>query len=775
MWIFYFYSPATNAEPSWKHVINIPYVSSVENTKWGLMLGENNTSVYRNSFNGIKISYDSGETWTDLSLSERGVTDLNYQQGIVYATTYNVVNSQTGLFFSQNPGGVWIHTGPNVSASKIGRDESTIYLGTYSNGLWVSSDEGTTWTQMIGTGWYGPKIEMILTSKDFTLVATNNKVYKSHDKGQSWTDVPELSGKIIRSGYIDQTTAMIGTFNNDGLYRSIDQGKSWQKLENFENHRIGGMTKYRHDIYIGTISPNSNAFTVFRSSDEGVSWEDTGLNLPYSGTTGSDATWVFSYPGFIYFSTLDSGVYKYTVPQDSYDKFSFLEIPWEYSDENELIDKVYSFFDHEYPFLGTGMPEPDASKNTTLNFWGERAPQPRLFYSSHDGIDFALPYGTPIKAPAPGYATYYYCFACGHTIHIDHQNGYRTTYMHLQQDELITTNTKVWIDTGTTIGKVGLTGNTTGPHLHFAVLQDKNFNGTFSDNVIDGRVDPFGWLTNNLSDPWKEFSWQDESLLRTGNRSRYLWQHDIHNTSEFVVPGIDKTITMDNKEIHYTNLNSTLPGTILLQSGNKPTLDDSQKELKYVPSTSAFLDFFDTVGNKITILSGILKITLDISGIDLHDILPDTLKIYYLDENGLRWIPMETIFDSLNNKISTETNHLSHFAAFGLNNDSLPPVTLFQITGIQTDEWFTEYPVLTLSEQNNVENATILYKVGKDSEWKEYNLPVTIGQDGIVEVFFRSLDANNNLEEIRNITVKIDTKGKWKNKIIVRSATFNTN
>ena len=57
----------------------------------------------------------------------------------------------------------------------------------------------------------------------------------------------------------------------------------------------------------------------------------------------------------------------------------------------------------------------------------------------------------------------------GNTILIDHGHGLTTRYAHLSKINVSVGQT---VTTDTTIGLVGITGHTTGPHLHFEVRQD---------------------------------------------------------------------------------------------------------------------------------------------------------------------------------------------------------------------------------------------------------------------------------------------------------------
>jgi len=87
--------------------------------------------------------------------------------------------------------------------------------------------------------------------------------------------------------------------------------------------------------------------------------------------------------------------------------------------------------------------------------------------SSHTGLDLATSTGTPIKAAASGTVTFSgYKGSYGNLMVITHGNGVQTYYGHCSQLYL---SAGASVSQGQTIGTVGSTGNSTGPHLHFEV------------------------------------------------------------------------------------------------------------------------------------------------------------------------------------------------------------------------------------------------------------------------------------------------------------------
>jgi murein DD-endopeptidase MepM/ murein hydrolase activator NlpD len=92
------------------------------------------------------------------------------------------------------------------------------------------------------------------------------------------------------------------------------------------------------------------------------------------------------------------------------------------------------------------------------------------FNKMHKGTDFAAPMGTPIMASGDGIVKKAgWCGGGGNCVKIKHNSTYQTVYAHMSKFAR-GIKTGVRVKQGQTIGYVGSTGKSTGPHLHYEVI-----------------------------------------------------------------------------------------------------------------------------------------------------------------------------------------------------------------------------------------------------------------------------------------------------------------
>lgn len=115
----------------------------------------------------------------------------------------------------------------------------------------------------------------------------------------------------------------------------------------------------------------------------------------------------------------------------------------------------------------------DAFNPATGGFiWPTSGTISQEFHGGHSGLDIANQEWTPINAADGGIVIFagWNDYGLGYAVGIDHGNGRQTWYGHLIGEPFVEVGQVVW--QGGYLGGMGSTGKSTGPHLHFVVMQD---------------------------------------------------------------------------------------------------------------------------------------------------------------------------------------------------------------------------------------------------------------------------------------------------------------
>lgn len=135
----------------------------------------------------------------------------------------------------------------------------------------------------------------------------------------------------------------------------------------------------------------------------------------------------------------------------------------------ELIKKLSS----TGKYTGGVMQWPLPGYTHISSYFGNRLHPILRVYKFHSGIDISAPQGTYIHAAANGKVIWsgWRSGGGGNTIIIDHGGGISTLYLHIMNGGLLVKEGQV-VAAGDVIAKVGSTGLSTGPHLHFTVKKN---------------------------------------------------------------------------------------------------------------------------------------------------------------------------------------------------------------------------------------------------------------------------------------------------------------
>ncbi|HEY3559355.1 MAG TPA: M23 family metallopeptidase [Kribbella sp.] len=109
---------------------------------------------------------------------------------------------------------------------------------------------------------------------------------------------------------------------------------------------------------------------------------------------------------------------------------------------------------------------------------------------NHTGLDFAAPIGTRVSSVMKGVVIFAdWAGPYGRQVQVRHEDGTVTWYNHMSKFSVSVGET---VYAGDQVGAVGMTGNTTGPHMHFEVRPDGG-----------DPIDPAPWLRDHCGlDPY---------------------------------------------------------------------------------------------------------------------------------------------------------------------------------------------------------------------------------------------------------------------------------
>ncbi len=184
----------------------------------------------------------------------------------------------------------------------LASSNGNLYAGTYNRGIFRSTDNGESWTQ-IDSGLTETKICSLVTSSNDVYAGTyNGGVFLSTDAGSHWSIRKiEATDKDVRALVLGGTDLFAGTYG-DGVFRSTDQGTSWDNMSE-------GLSEWgRYVFSLVTIGPRVIAGTydgIFLSSNGGDSWSKVGDGMVKA--LAADGANVYAGCGWFVATSRDSG------------------------------------------------------------------------------------------------------------------------------------------------------------------------------------------------------------------------------------------------------------------------------------------------------------------------------------------------------------------------------------------------------------------------------------------------------------------------------------
>lgn len=355
---------------------------------------------------------------------------------------------------------------PNVIQQIIGLKSSNLF------GKDKKNDEGEAEENDIDYGIYERPENSLVDN-------INNLIYKA-SSGSFGTD-PAIRKQRKRDEQLKDNAEMLKGMSTDDAYRKATSG--YTKII-----EAGDMQTIREMRKVINATGNEDLITKFNNNLEKA------LRSQYKKNIGDDTKNVNMRNQIGSYLTNSYGYSEFKISEivmrsdtaKEFQKYAALgekekaqELAYELGNagltQNDL-DKLWQRRWNSIDAETTGTFAMPASGRVTSRFGGR-------WGTLHAGIDIAMPTGTEVKSADGGTViSVGYKGALGKYIDVRHDNGYITRYQHLSWYD-VERGQKV--KKGQYIGKSGNTGNSTGPHLHFAVYHGSRESDTTHANAIN--------------------------------------------------------------------------------------------------------------------------------------------------------------------------------------------------------------------------------------------------------------------------------------------------
>ena len=261
-------------------------------------------NMYSGTWGGIIYKSTNGTDWT--------VINKDMHVGFIWA-----LKAYNGYVFAATEQGVFRYDGTSWTLTNMQhKDVRTIvvdgdgylYAGTWGFGVFKSTDDGATWTEVnTGLGYMLAIQAMTVTSDSHLFVGSvGGGVSMSSNGGTNWTKL-NVGYDFIWALASSSDKVFAGTYG-DGLYITEDDGTTWTKAANLGASYIYSITVDRN----GKIYVSSWEAGVFVSEDDGQTWTSLGMmGLGVSSLMVSNSTSNSNIPsGTIFAGTSDGKLYK---------------------------------------------------------------------------------------------------------------------------------------------------------------------------------------------------------------------------------------------------------------------------------------------------------------------------------------------------------------------------------------------------------------------------------------------------------------------------------
>jgi len=244
-------------------------------------------TLYANATTAFCVSTKGGASWTSI-----GPPLTNFAQFTDVAITPDAIYlgcSPDGVFKSSNRGTSWVNIGFNGFAinSLVADSADDVYVGPGGTGVFKSVDGGGTWNSA-SIGITDIALAALAVDRRGFVYSTSpsSTIYKSMDNAQSWVSLDAAPSQLNETLAIDPVNPAViylGRVDSDhpvSLYKSMDAGNTWVPSAS----GLGNQLVW--SLVIDPMTPNTvyagTGGGVYKSTDAGATWVAASLGMPTS-------------------------------------------------------------------------------------------------------------------------------------------------------------------------------------------------------------------------------------------------------------------------------------------------------------------------------------------------------------------------------------------------------------------------------------------------------------------------------------------------------------
>ena len=265
--------------------------------------------------NGVYKSVDAGQSWNRAStgMAKDWVSAFAIvpsDTDVLYAATY--VHPNGYLYRSSDGAETWsqIYEGHWWELSDLLVDPentSILYASTYHR-LYKSIDAGNSWSKLPLDMEFGSQTGNLMFAPDDpnVLYFVGNKVYRSTNQGESWTELGPI-GETVVDLFIDpDDTDLLYALSSYEFFRSQDGGTTWQQMsayyQFFPAYDLTVLPGNTHRFFVASDKG------VYISQDEGATWrlENAFMPIGFALVVEADPA-----SGVVYAGTTGKGIYRW--------------------------------------------------------------------------------------------------------------------------------------------------------------------------------------------------------------------------------------------------------------------------------------------------------------------------------------------------------------------------------------------------------------------------------------------------------------------------------